>query len=232
MNYFSENIKFLRIKIGLTQHKVADTMDFKRSQWNNYEKGISYPKFLDLIKIANFFDIPESHLIHTDLREMHPEKPKNINEPPNVYELKTDNNLKNQLIPLYDITATASVVEIFNDSSKIVPMDHIKIPNLPKCDGAIHITGDSMYPLLKSGDIALYREVQDKSNIIWGEMYLIYLNNNGDEFFFCKYIHKSEREGYVRLASQNQHHQPVEFPIESIKQLAIVKASIRINSVV
>lgn len=156
----------------------------------------------------------------------------NLQEPNNIYTLKTDNNLKDQLIPLYDITATAGVLEIFKNSSKAVPMDHIKIPNLPKCDGAIHITGDSMYPLLKSGDIALYRVVQDKENIIWGEMYLIYINNKGDEFFFCKYIHKSEREGYITLASQNQHHQPVDFPIDSIQQLAIVKASIRINSVI
>lgn len=133
-------------------------------------------------------------------------------------------------IPLYDLTATASVVGIFADTKLQVPIDHINIPNLPKCDGAIHVTGDSMYPLLKAGDMVLYKHLNDKRNIIWGEMYIMYINDHGDEFFFVKYVHKSDQAGYVKLVSQNQHHEPVEFPIESIKQMAIVKASVRINS--
>lgn len=133
-------------------------------------------------------------------------------------------------IPVYDLTATAGAVSVFSESKESIPMDYISIPNLPNCDGAIHVTGDSMYPLLKSGDMVLYKQVHDKQNIIWGEMYIMYINNSGDEFFFVKYIQQSNREGYIKLVSQNQHHQPVEFPIDSIKQLAIVKASIRINS--
>lgn len=133
-------------------------------------------------------------------------------------------------IPLYDLTATASVVGIFSDTKLQIPIDHINIPNLPKCDGAIHVTGDSMYPLLKAGDMVLYKHLNDKRNIIWGEMYIMYINDHGDEFFFVKYIHKSDQEGYVKLVSQNQHHEAVEFPIDSIKQIAIVKASVRINS--
>ncbi len=148
------------------------------------------------------------------------------------FSLHTDNKHENQHVPLYDLTATASVLEIFSETKASVPLDHISIPNLPKCDGAIHITGDSMYPLLKSGDIVMYREVQNMTNIIWGEMYLIYLNDDGDEFFFVKYIHKSDKKGYIRLVSANQHHEPKDFKLSSIKQLAIVKASIRVNSIV
>ena len=43
-------------------------------------------------------------------------------------------------------------------------LDYISIPRLPKCDGAVYVTGDSMYPLLKSGDIVLYKEVSDIKN--------------------------------------------------------------------
>lgn len=136
----------------------------------------------------------------------------------------------NEPTPVYDLTATAGIVGIFGDSTDQVPIDHIHIPNLPKCDGAMRVTGDSMYPLLKSGDLVLYRHLNDKRNIIWGEMYLMYINDQGDEFFFVKYVQKSKKEGYVKLVSQNQHHEAVEFPIDSIKQMAIVKASVRINS--
>lgn len=146
-------------------------------------------------------------------------------------KLKTDRKKNLQSIPLYSLEATAGIVDLLHDNrQRHIPIDYIVIPNLPKCDGALPITGDSMYPLLKSGDIVLYKEVHDITNIIWGEMYLIAISYNGDDFFFAKYIQKSEKEGWVKLVSQNQHHSPKDFPIESIKALALIKASIRYNT--
>lgn len=160
--------------------------------------------------------------------------------PPKTKERSTEivyrrnGKIRNQVvqqIPLYGIEATAGIIDLLHDhSQQHIPIDYITIPNLPKCDGAIPITGDSMYPLLKSGDIVLYKEVQDKSNIIWGEMYLVAISHRGDDFFFAKYIQKSEREGWVRLVSQNQHHASKDFPIDSIRALALIKASIRFNT--
>ncbi len=66
LNFFSSNLKILREKKGLNQSQI---LDFKRTQWTNYENGISYPKFIDLIRIANFFDITETDLIHYDLNK-------------------------------------------------------------------------------------------------------------------------------------------------------------------
>lgn len=135
-----------------------------------------------------------------------------------------------ELIPLYDLNATASIVQVFTDPNTMIPIEHLHIPGIPKCDGSLYITGDSMYPLLKSGDIVAYKMLNNKRNIVWGEMYLVYINDDGDEFFFVKYVQKSNRDGFVKLVSQNEHHAPVEFPIDSIIQIAHVKASIRINS--
>lgn len=155
-----------------------------------------------------------------------------VHEPAAVWKVKGDRGRQTQLIPLYDVVATAGIVELLHHNKrKHIPIDYISIPNLPKCDGALPITGDSMYPLLKSGDIALYKEVRDfANNIIWGEMYLVAISHNGDDFFFAKYLQRSEKEGWVKLVSQNKHHQDKEFPIQSITALALIKASIRINT--
>ncbi|GAA4156778.1 S24 family peptidase [Chryseobacterium ginsenosidimutans] len=142
-----------------------------------------------------------------------------------------DSVIDNNTVPLYDLEATAGVAEVFANNPQSIPIDHITIPNLPKCDGALFIRGDSMYPLLKSGDIVAYKIINDVHNIIWGEMYLIQVIHNNDEYFFCKFLKKSLKQGYVEFISQNQHHQNVEFPIESIKALALVKASIRYNTI-
>jgi phage repressor protein C with HTH and peptisase S24 domain len=148
-----------------------------------------------------------------------------------TFRLKTDRNIESQQIPLYDIEAVAGLVPLFQDTNAQKPIDHISIPHLPKCDGAVYITGDSMYPLLKSGDIVLYKEVNDiKNEIFWGEMYLLSIDMSDEEYVTVKYIQKSEQPGYVKLVSQNKHHQDKDVELSRIKALALVKASIRINS--
>lgn len=148
-----------------------------------------------------------------------------------TFRLKTDTSVEHQQIPLYDIEAVAGLVPLFKDSKSQEPLDHISIPHLPKCDGAVYITGDSMYPLLKSGDIVLYKEVNDIQNeIFWGEMYLLSIDMGDEEYVTVKYIQKSEVAGSVRLVSQNKHHQDKDVQITKIRAMALVKASIRINS--
>jgi len=152
---------------------------------------------------------------------------------PTEFRLKTDNDQEKQLIPLYDIQATAGIVSLFNNLTVQKPIDHISIPNLPKCDGAIYVSGDSMYPLLKSGDIIMYKKVNNSiENIFWGEMYLVSLTTeDNDEFIMIKWIHKSDKgEQWIKLVSENRHHQPKDMHLKNIKALALIKASIRVNS--
>lgn len=155
------------------------------------------------------------------------------NKPVSVFKLKTDNVQEKQSVPLYDIQASASVLALFKDQDDQKPIDHISIPNLPKCDGAIYVSGDSMYPLLKSGDIIMYKKIENALDaIFWGEMYLVsIINDYGDEFVMIKWLHRSDiGQEYVKLVSENRHHQPTEFHIRNIKGLALIKASVRINS--
>ncbi|MEC3906515.1 S24 family peptidase [Tamlana sp. 2201CG12-4] len=154
-------------------------------------------------------------------------------QPNKVFTLRTDTVINNaQAIPLYDIEAVAGLVPLFNDTETKTPIDFIKIPYLPKCDGAIKVTGDSMYPLLKSGDIIMYKQIYDIGNdIFWGEMYLLSVSTEDEEYITVKYIQRSEKgENWVKLVSQNQHHQDRHISRDRIKALALVKASIRINS--
>lgn len=151
----------------------------------------------------------------------------------NVFQMKTDQIIEKQSIPLYDLQASASVVALFSNQNGQKPIDHITIPNLPKCDGAIYVSGDSMYPLLKSGDIIMYKKVENALDaIFWGEMYLVsIINDYGDEFVMIKWLHRSEQgQDFVKLVSENRHHQPTEFHIKNIKGLALIKASVRINA--
>lgn len=154
-----------------------------------------------------------------------------------VTEVKSLSNLKSkevkkdeQMVNLYDFEASAGLRSLLDNNHANV-IDSIRIPNLPKCDGAIHIVGDSMYPLLKSGDIVLYKEMPvDMQHLFYGEMYLISYIIERDAYVVVKYINRSPQgEPYVTLVSQNPHHADRDIDFRTVNALALVKASIRIN---
>lgn len=145
----------------------------------------------------------------------------------------TEKKEETQVVYLYDFEASAGLRALFDNNRQNI-IDTIKIPNLPKCDGAIHIVGDSMYPLLKSGDIILYKQMPlDINNLLYGEMYLLSYDIDGDDYIVVKYIRNSEQgEPFVTLGSENPAHAPRDIDFRRITALALVKASVRINCMI
>lgn len=159
-------------------------------------------------------------------------KPSNTVEPSKVFSLKSDKQSAHlQRIPLYELTATAGLVAIFQDAVP-VPDDYISVPGLPPVDGAIFVRGDSMTPVLKSGDIIIYKIMElSGDSILWGQIYLLSYSNESDCFTVVKYLRHSEKTGYVRLVSENSFYDPLEIPASSITALALVKASITFHTI-
>lgn len=150
-----------------------------------------------------------------------------------VYKLKTDYfGTEKQNIPLYEISGAAGLSTLFSNQVQQIPLDYINIPNAPACDGAIFVRGDSMYPILKSGDIVCYKTIYDIENIYYGEMYLLDIDVEGDQYLTFKYVQKSELgKDYVCLVSHNTHHSPKDILKSNIRALALVKVSIRYNTI-
>lgn len=146
------------------------------------------------------------------------------------FSLRTDHKVPIQKVPLYRITASAGILALFQDAGSSVPIGEIQIPNLPRCDGALYVFGASMQPILQSGDIVLYKQVE-VSNILWGEMYLVAFDLDGDDYVAVKYIQKAEDPKMVTLVSLNSRYSPQDIPWNSIRALALVKASIRFNTI-
>ena len=142
---------------------------------------------------------------------------------------KVPETLSSQDIILYDISAAANLKTLLGDKTQNI-LGKISIPDIPKCDGAVYVKGDSMYPLLKSGDIIAYKEVHNFDSVVKGEMYLISFELDGDEYLTVKYVNHSEKEGCIKLVSYNPHHDPMDIPVSSIYAMALVKVSIRMNT--
>lgn len=137
--------------------------------------------------------------------------------------------IPNQDVILYDISAAANLRTLLGDKTQNI-IGKISLPNIPKCDGAVYIKGDSMYPLLKAGDIVAYKEIHNFENVVKGEMYLVSFEMEGDEYLTVKYVNKSDKPGHIKLVSYNPHHDPMDIPIVSINAMALIKVSIRMNT--
>ena len=67
MGLVSENIKFLRKKIGLTQEQMAEKLGIKRSLLGAYEEGRADPRIANLVKFSEIFGITVDQIISSDM---------------------------------------------------------------------------------------------------------------------------------------------------------------------
>ena len=201
----------IKYRYGLNQSEVSDKIGVNFKYLSNVLNG-RYP-FSEELKEKIYRQFTDAIVTRMD----HP---------------KSAEKLGDAEVPLYDIDAAANLRTLMGDkASNILGM--ISIPNIPSCDGAVYVRGDSMYPILKTGDIVAYKMVNDLQALVDGEMYLVNLEIDGDEYLTVKYVHRSSKgDGWVQLASYNPHHGPMDVKVENIKAIALVKFSVRINTMV
>ena len=218
-------VKLIRKELKMTQEQMAQRLGIGKAALSMIETGKAR------LSARNKNILVQDFNANPDWWEMG--QGKMFNAEPNLTPLNvhSDRALPLQSVPLYSIEGTAGLVPLFADQKEFEPLNYIHIPNLPKCDGAIYVVGDSMYPLLKSGDIVLYKQLSDVRDVFWGDMYLLSIDMDGEEYITVKYVQKSEHEGYVRLVSQNQHHADKEVAISRIRAIALIKASVRMHTI-
>ena len=211
---------------GVTNKVVADALGIESTNIGRYD-DLSKRKLSELITISKSLNMSLSELIQQSVSDdVELEEVTIINRP--KYTEKVEENGE---LYLYDIEAAANLKSLLVNKDQNI-LGKISIPNIPKCDGAVYVKGDSMYPLLKSGDIIAYKEVPvEIQHIFYGEMYLVSIDIEGEEYLTVKYINQSERGcEWIKLVCYNQHHQPKDFPLSSVRALALVKLSIRMNT--
>lgn len=226
MTIFESRIKLIRKALGMTQEQLSQRLGIGKAALSMIETGKAGLSARNKNILIQELNVNAEWLDGDDSVDMF-----NLEPDLTAFRLKTDNTLPMQSVPLYSVEGTAGLVPLFTERRQMKPIDFIHIPNLPKCDGAIYVVGDSMYPLLKSGDIVLYKQLRDLEDIFWGDMYLLSIDIDGEEYITVKYVQKSEVEGCVKLVSQNPHHADKDVAMSRIRAIALVKASIRMNSI-
>lgn len=221
----NNRLRVIRKELNMTQEALANKLGIGKSALSMIETGkASLSERNQNILIQELNINPE--WLKTGTGKMFNGLP-----PAAAPQWNNETLLHKQSVPLYDIEGAMGLAPIFANKFSLLPVDYIYIPNLPRCDGAIRLTGNNMHPMLKSGDIILYKQVNDIENIFWGEMYLMSIDMEGEEYITVKYIQKSEKEGYIKLVNYNPQNADKDILTDKIKALAIVKATIRMNTI-
>lgn len=63
MNYFSKNLKLLRVEKNIGQELLAEKIGVSKGIISMWENGLKEPKISSVIKIADFFEISIDELV-------------------------------------------------------------------------------------------------------------------------------------------------------------------------
>ncbi|MDB4903110.1 MAG: hypothetical protein JWQ63_2391 [Mucilaginibacter sp.] len=129
-------------------------------------------------------------------------------------------------IPMYEITATASGVEVYNDINDKEPVGRMNFPGIEDCDFALPVWGHSMYPYLENGCWVALKIIHDKK-ILPGEVYYI----EWGEYRMYKRLLAGDSDDEVIAHSDNTtemigtrlKYAPFVIKITDIKKLCLVK---------
>lgn len=122
---------------------------------------------------------------------------------------------------VYDVDATCGteVRDIdFTDDNIIGSVD---LPEISKSSKIIRANGDSMEPKIYDGSRIVIREVMNWSDIFYGQIYLIVM----DEYRMIKYIRRYEQDedNYIILRSENKEYDDIKLNKKKIRKLFIVE---------
>lgn len=223
-------VKRAKLVLGFkTDAQLADYLGISRSTLCNWgvRNSIDYALMLEKLKEVDYNWLltgkgtarHQTRRCHSDLASGEVEM---------LHTPKSPEALDDRSVTLYDISAAANLKTLLADRPQYA-LGKILIPSIPACDGAVYVSGDSMYPILKSGDIVGFKSITSFADVIYGEMYLVSFNRGGDEYLAVKYVNRSELPGHIKLVSYNPHHEPMDLPLDAVSAMAIVKFSIRKN---
>lgn len=210
MKEIAEKLSNFFIEKGLNQKEVALQLGTTSAYVNAIVNGRKTIGKKQATKLENLFGLSASWLLTGEGEMLTASNEENDPQPKISYT-------KGQ--PYYDVDFMAGFDVMVNDQTTLpkynidfAPYNH---------DGVLwcNVTGNSMQPLISSGDIiAIKRMLEWKDFILYGEVYGVVTN----DLRTIKIVTKSSKgDEYVRLvpANPSSEYQPQDLPVKLITQM-------------
>ncbi len=231
MGLVSENIKYLRKKIGLTQEQMAGQIGIKRSLLGAYEEGRADPRISNLVKLSEIFNITVDQIIGTDLTTSNDQasgSPGESRRPGlKVLSITVDRHDREN-IELVPQKAAAGYLNGYADPEYIEELPKFQLPMLPgnATYRAFEVSGDSMLPLM-SGTVIIGRYLENIKDIRSGKTYILLTKKEG--VVYKRILLYDNDSSKLCLVSDNQSYDPYDLNMEDLLEVWEARAYISLD---
>lgn len=229
MTLISDNIKYLRKRMGLTQEQFAEAIGIKRSLIGAYEEARADPRINNLIKMAEISGTSVDLMISKDVSKLS-ESELNVDRfkrGKEVLAITVDENQREN-IELVPDKAAAGYTVGYADPEYISELPKFKLPILPSnaTYRAFEISGDSMLPILP-GTIIIGEYVDNIRDIKNGKTYILVTKSEG--IVYKRVFNYLNDNGKLFLVSDNRQYAPYQIDGEDVLEVWSSKAFISVQ---
>lgn len=203
----------------ISQRQFETNVGLSNGFVNNISKGIGADKLQKILSV--YPKLNQKWLITGEGDMLNSEQSPSLS--PITDKVIADNDGNNQspphVIKYYpNVNGSMGGVQFLDDPDETVC--YITIPGYSDCKFAINAYGDSMYPLIKSGQIILMSEWLE-SFIDWGRIYLVVTKSG---YRVIKRLYPGTSNATVTCKSENSEtNPPFEIEKDDLDKLYIVK---------
>ncbi|RQP11300.1 MAG: LexA family transcriptional regulator [Chryseobacterium sp.] len=213
MSLFSDNLRFLRGRLEVSQQKVADSLKITRGRYVKYEDGSSEPPLEILLRISKYFHVSIDLLVSVDIRKYPIENLMDLPDNRILFPIKVDDTGENK-IEIVPQRAQMGYLAGYTDPEYIDSLQTLSLPFLRHGKyRAFPADGDSMPPYT-DGTYIVGRFVENSEHLKPGKTY-IFISNSG--IVYKRYA--SQSESGMQVSSDNVFYRPYEIALEEILEI-------------
>lgn len=214
MSIFSDNIRFLRSKKGLSQQQFAEILQISRDRYSKYENGRSEAPYELLIQISKYYNVNVEVLLTVKVSKYSIDEIMELPDNRIVLPIKVDSDGKDQ-IEIIPQKTSMGYLNGYSDPEYIESLDTISLPFLKGGKfRAFPAEGDSMPPY-KDGTYIVGKYVENLSDLKTDRTYVFITTNDGISY---KRFQFHEADG-IWVKADNSFYEPYKIPLAEIKEI-------------
>ena len=214
MSILSDNMRFLRGKLKLSQQKVAEQLKITRGRYAKYEDGSSEPPIEILMRISKFFQVSIDLMVSVDIRKYPLDQMLNLPDNRILLPIAVD-AAGNDRIEIVPQKASMGYLSGYTDPSYIENLESFSLPFLTQGKfRAFPASGDSMPPF-KDGTYIIGKYLEGLQDLKKNKTYIFITQNEG--IVYKRYTGRSETALHIK--SDNTFYDAYSLPLEQLVEI-------------
>lgn len=214
MSFLSDNIRYLRSQLKLSQQKVADALMITRGRYAKYEDGASEPPIELLLKLSRYYHVSIDLLLSVDLRRI---PLKQIMELPDnriLLPISVDKEGENR-IEIIPHKATMGYLDGYSDPEYIEKLQTIALPFLGVGKYRAFPADGASMPPHKDNSYIIGKYIDNLADLKTGRTYVFVTRSEGITY---KRLLKVKTEA-VEISSDNVFYKPYDIQLSDILEI-------------